>query len=138
MIGMASSGQQIQEAVSLLESFGVKNLENLCSFDASVSEVIPFCDEDDSIQVRRILVPQNFQTVAEEEAFYTTNIVGAILCVCAVAIIAGLFLGYLTLDVMDLQVKSVLKLVITSYSTLIEPCISHTNTLSFRLFNDHQ
>jgi hypothetical protein len=112
MIGMASSGQQIQEALclqiqealSLLESFGVKNLESLCSYDASVTEVLPLCDDS----TRRILGPHDFQTVAEEEAFYTTNIVGAVLCVCAVAILAGLFLGYLTLDVIDLQVSVLL------------------------------
>jgi hypothetical protein len=101
MIGRASSEQQIKEAVSLLESFGVENIENLCSYDTSVSEILPLCGD----AIRRILVPQNFQTVAEKEAFYTTNIVEAVLCVCAVAIIAGLFLGYLTLDVIDLQVR---------------------------------
>lgn len=109
MIGMTSyPGQQIQEALSLqiqealylLESLGVENLESLCSYDASASEVLPLCCDD---SMGRILGPHNFQTVAEEEAFYTTNIVGAALCVCAVAIIAGLFLGYLTLDVLDLQ-----------------------------------
>lgn len=96
---------RIQEAVSLLESFGVENLENLClpyrySDDAYVREVLPLCEDS----MRRILVPQHFQTAAEEEAFYTANIVGAVLCVCTVAIIAGLFLGYMTLDVLNLQI----------------------------------
>lgn len=96
---------RIQEAVSLLESFGVENLEKLClpyrhSDDAYVGEVLPLCENS----MRRILVPQSFQTAAEEEVLYTAYIIGAVLCVCAVAIIAGLFLGYLTLDVLDLQI----------------------------------
>lgn len=97
---------RIQEAVSVLESFGVENLEHLClphryADDTYVREVLPLCEDS----MRRILVPQHFQTAAEEEAFYTANIIGAVISVCAVAIIAGLFLGYMTLDVLDLQMK---------------------------------
>jgi len=37
-------------------------------------------------------------------AFYITNVGGAMLCIAAVALIAGLFLGYLTLDAFDLRI----------------------------------
>ena len=46
----------------------------------------------------------HFDSLAEEEEFYTYNIIGAILCIAFVALIAGLFLGLLTLDVLDLQI----------------------------------
>ena len=80
--------------------YSASRISRICAYDASVSEVLRLYGDD----IRRILVQRNFQTVAEKEAFYTTNIVG-VLSVCAVAIIAGLFLGYLTLDVIDLQVS---------------------------------
>lgn len=41
---------------------------------------------------------------AEVVTFWTTNIVGALLCVAMVAVISGLFLGLLTLDSLDLQI----------------------------------
>lgn len=36
--------------------------------------------------------------------FIIMNIMGCVVCVCFVGIVAGLFLGYLTLDVLDLQI----------------------------------
>lgn len=37
-------------------------------------------------------------------AFYLINLGGAFVCIAAVALIAGLFLGYLTLDAFDLRI----------------------------------
>jgi len=40
----------------------------------------------------------------EQEVFITVNVLGAAFCVACVAVIAGLFLGLLTLDKLDLQI----------------------------------
>jgi metal transporter CNNM len=48
----------------------------------------------------RVLSP----VTEEEEIFVTWNVLGALLCVAFVALIAGLFLGLLTLDTLDLRI----------------------------------
>jgi metal transporter CNNM len=54
--------------------------------------------------MRRYLEEHQFASLAEEEAFYTKNIIGAIISVLLVGLIAGLFLGLMTLDALDLQI----------------------------------
>ena len=54
--------------------------------------------------MRRYLEEHQFASFAEEEAFYTKNIIGAIISVLLVGLIAGLFLGLMTLDALDLQI----------------------------------
>lgn len=50
-------------------------------------------------------VRPTFASLQEEELFYATNICGAVVVIACVALIAGIFLGYLTLDELDLQIK---------------------------------
>lgn len=45
-----------------------------------------------------------FASLEEEEMFFLTNICGAMFVIFCVAVIAGLFLGLLTLDALDLQI----------------------------------
>ena len=47
----------------------------------------------------------NFDSLEDEEMYFATNIIGAVIVIGCVAIIAGLFLGLLTLDAFDLQIK---------------------------------
>jgi metal transporter CNNM len=54
--------------------------------------------------MRRCLEEHQFASLGEEEAFYTKNIIGAIISVLLVGLIAGLFLGLMTLDALDLQI----------------------------------
>jgi metal transporter CNNM len=54
--------------------------------------------------MRRYLEEHQFASIAEEEAFYTKNIIGAIISVLLVGLIAGLFLGLMTLDALDLRI----------------------------------
>ena len=54
---------------------------------------------------RRMLFDQReFGSLEEKEMFYFWNILGVTICVGFVALIAGLFLGLLTLDVLDLRI----------------------------------
>lgn len=75
------SDQEIRAAVDLLESLGVQNL-CLDGYD----DRLPDCHQ------------------LHDAGFYTSNVTGALCMVMLVALISGLFLGLLTLDVMDLQI----------------------------------
>lgn len=57
--------------------------------------------------------------------FYATNVGGALLCIAAVALIAGLFLGYLTLDAFDLRIveRASLNLDEREYARTILPIV---------------
>jgi hypothetical protein len=55
-----------------------------------------------SLNIRRM--QQDAVVVENGWEFYATNVGGALLCIAAVALIAGLFLGYLTLDAFDLRI----------------------------------
>jgi hypothetical protein len=55
-------------------------------------------------QQHRRLVEQAMDTTSENHDSITSNIVGAVLTVLAIAVAAGLFLGLMTLDILDLQI----------------------------------
>lgn len=119
------SVKDVQYAIHILHSIGV-NVATLC-YDSNESHhhswdpVLPPCDEwlpsssevVDGVtsrvslrgrQSRLLGEGKHFQSLQEEEAFYTYNILGTIFCVACVALIAGLFLGLLTLDALDLRI----------------------------------
>lgn len=47
----------------------------------------------------------HFESLEEEELYFITNMVGAAVTLFGVAVIAGIFLGVMTLDPLDLQIK---------------------------------
>ncbi|CAB9514123.1 DUF21 domain-containing protein [Seminavis robusta] len=105
------SVQAVQEAVSLLNSIGVKDL----CHQTDPSWGLPLCDEDQeqfflrgssstTTRARHLLELPEFETVQEAEEYYFINVAGAIGCVAGVALIAGLFLGLLTIDVLQLRI----------------------------------
>jgi metal transporter CNNM len=53
---------------------------------------------------RNLLDAKIFASLHEEEGYYIYNILGAIFCVSCVALISGLFLGLLTLDILELRI----------------------------------
>ena len=59
---------------------------------------------DSSRTIMRSLLSSSFDHSSIDWEFYLTNVGGAMLCIAAVALIAGLFLGYLTLDAFDLRI----------------------------------
>ena len=66
---------------------------------------LPLCFEESSLhqsssRSSRLLYSKR----EEEEVFVGINVLGALFCVAMVAVIAGLFLGLLTLDTLDLQI----------------------------------
>ena len=118
----------IRNAALLLQSIGV---QNLCH---DALEYLPNCHEDEASfsydntmmdaaaplflrgssvlgqdharqQQHRFLEPRTeFDSLQEAETYYTYNILGAMFCVSSVALIAGLFLGLMTLDVLQLRI----------------------------------
>ena len=110
---------EIYAAVSLLQSLGV---HNLCHDGSEFLEsVLPSCEHD-----QRLLV-------AEQEEVYhiTSNVLGALGSVLLVALISGLFLGLLTLDVMDLQIiiRSTIDENERTYATNILPVVKDRHRL---------
>lgn len=105
------SVQDINEAISLLQSIGV---ENLCrSSNSSWHPGLPLCPDATSASssflrgsATRILQEAEHETTtaaaAAAERFYNT--LGAVFCVCGVGLIAGLFLGLMTLDILQLRI----------------------------------
>ena len=119
----------IQQAVLLLQSLGVQNLCQDNNNDALLSDFLPSCFQEEPPSLlfddaypnesylrgstlpisehhaRRFLERQtHFDTLQEAESYYFYNIVGALFCVASVALIAGLFLGLMTLDVLQLRI----------------------------------
>ena len=113
--------QQVQDAIDTLQSIGLLGLQNLChETDGSWEPVLPLCSHDVSsshyylrggggaagndFHQHRFLEEQQFNSMQEEEKYYIYNITGTIICVGSVALVAGLFLGLLTLDALDLRI----------------------------------
>ena len=101
----------IRDAVEVLESVGV-DTSGLC-LRRHLQDVLPMsglaiCHDATSSRPlhHRSLVddPASFIAPDEKELFYTENIFGVIVSVGFVAVVAGLFLGLLTLDALDLQI----------------------------------
>lgn len=119
------------EAITLLESIGVVQIHNdntnsLCVLSSYVENDvattstllnIPICSiMNDDIStttsttttghyyIRRLVGDIQFTSIEEKDFFYTYNIIGTIFSICFVALIAGLYLGLLTLDALDLEI----------------------------------
>jgi metal transporter CNNM len=110
---LVSNIQDVQTAVLLLQSIGVQNLCH--DSDPTWEPLLPLCTDllgnsaanNDSHYLRgsfRRLAEREFHSLEDAEKFYTYNIVAVVLIVCSVAVIAGLFLGLLTLDVLQLRI----------------------------------
>jgi metal transporter CNNM len=114
----AQQQRELQSALEILWTLGVKGIENLCLQDNSRPSLrgsasplmdypflsLPACVNHD----QRILAEYNpdriFASLSEEEAFYFFNIVAILINVACLALITGLFLGLLTLDKFDLEI----------------------------------
>lgn len=108
----------VQYAIDILQSIGVKDLCH--ESDNSWDPELPLCDQSTFVQessfaisalkregARRILeegVKKHFNSLEEQEGYYLYNVTGTVICVGCVALIAGLFLGLLTLDALDLRI----------------------------------
>jgi hypothetical protein len=94
-----SSCEKILQALSLLQSHGL---------DTSSSVLPAHCINRTrglfEIGHIELIRTHSFNSTAEEANFYFVNILGCFCSVAFVALIAGLFLGLLTLDPLDLQI----------------------------------
>lgn len=88
----------LQRSMDLLQAVGAVHICHPSSSD--YEPILPRCT---STSLRH-LSEVTFMSKEEETEFYTRNIMGSFITVCCVALAAGLFLGLLTLDVMDLQI----------------------------------
>jgi metal transporter CNNM len=85
---------QVTAAVTLLKSIGI---QGLCH-STDEYESLPLCSTITSDQELDSVPP------VEDAYFYITNIMAALFCVFCVAVVAGLFLGFMTMDEMDLLI----------------------------------
>ena len=111
-------------AITVLKSIGIQNLclppDQLDEVDwllDPLRDALPICDNyepyinnsEDWIRQRGLLLLENGIEERDDDTgellqFYIVNVGGALFCVLFVALISGLFLGMLTLDLMDLQI----------------------------------
>eukprot|EP00977_Amphora_coffeiformis_P005960 scaffold1270_cov252-Amphora_coffeaeformis.AAC.2 len=121
----------IAAALETLQTAGIVGLEGLCmprgdtvvpNNNEDLLLVLPLCDDENNNNTvhdyyfssshyhyyhdihHRQLVEEGFDAKAENDALVTTNVIGALITVCCIAVAAGLFLGLMTLDVLDLQI----------------------------------
>ena len=66
---------------------------------AEFAPILPHCSPG-----RRLIEFPPGMTKSEEAEFVTQNVIGACITVCCVALAAGLFLGLMTLELIDLQI----------------------------------
>lgn len=85
---------QVAAAVTLLESIGI---QGLCH-STDEYESLPLCST--------IMFDQDVDSVppVEDELFFIKNIIASIICVVWVALVSGLFLGFMTMDETDLLI----------------------------------
>ena len=89
---------QVSAAVSLLQSIGI---QGLCC-DSDEYDALPLCCITSNTTAQQFAL---FPSIEEkDDYFYIKNSVAAIICVFCVAVVAGLFLGFMTLDETDLLI----------------------------------
>lgn len=126
------SMEDVKNAVVLLQSIGVQNLclDHNNIYNNDWNPYLPACSSHPTTEMdmdigyspylrgttsttptiiqqshRRLFEPnRHFDSVEEKEAFFFYNIGMVVVCVCCCSLIAGLFLGLLTLDVLDLRI----------------------------------
>lgn len=103
----ASSAENTDEALSgamkLLESKGVKNVDQLCHYNSSV---LPSCSARHERRHRkRYLEEKDDQDATHMFWFNVWNILGAVVCVCVSSIAAGLTVSLVSLDPLVLLIK---------------------------------
>lgn len=121
---------EIDQALTTLHAFGIRGIDGLCHLggedDNSMHAYpIPKCILIDSLEGinkpthhhglrKRILLEEGANYVDgvtigghthDNMKFYLINIIGATLSILVVCVISAMFLGFLTLDPLDIQVK---------------------------------
>jgi metal transporter CNNM len=96
---MKTIEESVEEAVSLLLSIGAE----VCHPNYDYESLLPLCGNRPNLR-QRFLEQHSFANLKEQEIFYTSNLIGCFLCISFVGLVAGLFLGYMTLDTLALQI----------------------------------
>ena len=103
---------EVVTAFETLRDWGVQGLEHLCLPSeafipkyTSATWDLPLCADSPTLQ-QRMLVEATGEIEVEDEGMdsFTFNVIGSAITVVAIAAAAGLFLGLMTLDVLDLQI----------------------------------
>lgn len=111
---------EIDQALTTLRAFGISGIDGLCHHSNGGDDVhnimddvypIPKCIKH-SLR-KRILQEEGANNVdgitigghTNGMKFYLLNITGAVISILVVCVISAMFLGFLTLDPLDIQVK---------------------------------
>ena len=112
---------EIDQALTTLHAFGIRGIDGLCHHPNGGDDLhnimdgvypIPKCikhglrkrilQEEDANNVDGITIGGHH---TNEMKFYLINITGAVISILVVCVISAMFLGFLTLDPLDIQVK---------------------------------
>lgn len=97
------SGNEVQHALSVLTSSGIST-EFLChNGDEQLDSFLPQCLDESTHS--RFLAEEGESTVKKTKWFYIQNTIMVVICVSCAAMAAGLTMGLLSLDVLDLKIK---------------------------------
>ncbi|KAL7541213.1 hypothetical protein ACHAXR_010724 [Thalassiosira sp. AJA248-18] len=110
--------KDVISAVATLNAFDIRGLDGLCHYESMELIPIPRCQganlgsdsQPQQLRKRNLLknltdANNGIQQDENSVKFYLTNIGGAIFSVLVVVVISAMFLGFLTLDPLDLRVK---------------------------------
>lgn len=91
----------VEQAIRLLRSLGYSVIN-----EESISNHMDYSTNNGVLgKMGRLLIEDHeFRSAAAKRAFYISNLTGVFVAVFAVAVIAGLFMGLMTLDALDLQI----------------------------------
>lgn len=93
--------EDIHDAVETLRAAGIA-VNLLCHPSTDLFDpTVPQCAEG-TFTSRHLVQDDLLEDV--DRAFVIHNVIGAVITICCVAVAAGLFLGLMTLDVLDLQI----------------------------------
>ena len=101
---IAGVDEKLREAVDFLETVGISGLCHPTSND--FAPLFPHCDVAGSLHQRGLATEESANELwSKDDWFYIQNSLLAALCVCTAALAAGLTLGLLSLDPLNLLVK---------------------------------
>lgn len=91
----------------------------------------PGTDSEYHRELIELLLPQEFQSQEEAEWFYTFNVAATLAIIFCVAVVAGLFLGLMTLDAFDLEIvqRSSLDEDEVRYAAAVHPIVQDRHLL---------
>jgi metal transporter CNNM len=126
----------LQSSLDILRSIGIEHIEMLCHPTESFWG-LPLCSDVMRISsfpkeyARALEATSAYSSVVRSDGYILFNLIGVFVMLAIMALISGLFLGFLTLDIMDLEIiqRSSIVEEEREYATAILPVINDRHRL---------